>query len=151
MGRKIVITITLFSIYFPFILMSNFFSIMINFCISRPKQVKDVAHQEEVIRVLTNTLETGSVIHRFLTSFSSSLLKTLIDSLRSSVTVSSHALLRSSRHRENHYCPRYRPSTFRVSLSFPYFEILFITISSFFYYSMTLNYWFINDFASRLT
>ncbi|KAI8551419.1 hypothetical protein RHMOL_Rhmol06G0184300 [Rhododendron molle] len=26
----------------------------------RPKQVKDVAHQDEVVRVLTNTLETGS-------------------------------------------------------------------------------------------
>lgn len=29
----------------------------------RPKQVKDVAHQEEVVRVLTNTLETGSCPH----------------------------------------------------------------------------------------
>lgn len=28
---------------------------------SRPKQVKDVAHQDEVVRVLTNTLETASV------------------------------------------------------------------------------------------
>ncbi|RDX80097.1 Replication factor C subunit 4, partial [Mucuna pruriens] len=30
---------------------------------SRPKQVKDVAHQDEVVRVLTNTLETGSCPH----------------------------------------------------------------------------------------
>ncbi|KAL1344459.1 hypothetical protein HN51_018371 [Arachis hypogaea] len=29
----------------------------------RPKQVKDVAHQDEVVRVLTNTLETGSCPH----------------------------------------------------------------------------------------
>lgn len=29
---------------------------------SRPKQVKDVAHQDEVVRVLTNTLETASVL-----------------------------------------------------------------------------------------
>ncbi|KAK8958598.1 hypothetical protein KSP40_PGU003561 [Platanthera guangdongensis] len=29
----------------------------------RPKQVKDVAHQEEVIRVLTNTLETANCPH----------------------------------------------------------------------------------------
>lgn len=29
--------------------------------ISRPRKVKDVAHQEEVIRTLTNTLETGNV------------------------------------------------------------------------------------------
>ncbi|XP_027901770.1 replication factor C subunit 2 [Vigna unguiculata] len=29
----------------------------------RPRQVKDVAYQEEVIRVLTNTLETGSCPH----------------------------------------------------------------------------------------
>ncbi|KAK2451758.1 Subunit of heteropentameric Replication factor C (RF-C) [Trifolium repens] len=29
----------------------------------RPRQVKDVAHQEEVVRVLTNTLETGSCPH----------------------------------------------------------------------------------------
>lgn len=28
---------------------------------SRPRQVKDVAHQEEVVRVLTNTLETANV------------------------------------------------------------------------------------------
>lgn len=28
---------------------------------SRPKQVKDVAHQDEVVRVLTNTLETANV------------------------------------------------------------------------------------------
>ena len=28
---------------------------------SRPRQVKDVAHQEEVVRTLTNTLETGNV------------------------------------------------------------------------------------------
>lgn len=32
------------------------------FDFSRPKQVKDVAHQEEVVRVLTNTLETANVI-----------------------------------------------------------------------------------------
>lgn len=30
--------------------------------ISRPKQVKDVAHQDEVVKVLTNTLETTNVI-----------------------------------------------------------------------------------------
>ncbi|KAF5444734.1 hypothetical protein F2P56_033842 [Juglans regia] len=29
----------------------------------RPKQVKDVAHQEEVVRVLTNTLETSNCPH----------------------------------------------------------------------------------------
>ncbi|XP_028787792.1 replication factor C subunit 2 [Neltuma alba] len=29
----------------------------------RPRQVKDVAHQDEVVRVLTNTLETGSCPH----------------------------------------------------------------------------------------
>ncbi|KAK7353215.1 hypothetical protein VNO80_18656 [Phaseolus coccineus] len=29
----------------------------------RPRKVKDVAHQEEVVRVLTNTLETGSCPH----------------------------------------------------------------------------------------
>lgn len=29
---------------------------------SRPKQVKDVAHQDEVVRVLTNTLETTNVL-----------------------------------------------------------------------------------------
>ncbi|KDP32826.1 hypothetical protein JCGZ_12118 [Jatropha curcas] len=29
----------------------------------RPKQVKDVAHQEEVVRVLTNTIETGDCPH----------------------------------------------------------------------------------------
>jgi hypothetical protein len=29
--------------------------------LSRPKQVKDVAHQDEVVRVLTNTLETTNV------------------------------------------------------------------------------------------
>nr|KYP69951.1 Replication factor C subunit 4 [Cajanus cajan] len=28
----------------------------------RPKQVKDVAHQDEVVRVLTNTLETGNLV-----------------------------------------------------------------------------------------
>ena len=31
---------------------------------SRPRQVKDVAHQEEVIRVLTNTLQTADVSKR---------------------------------------------------------------------------------------
>ncbi|KAE8674551.1 Replication factor C subunit 4 [Hibiscus syriacus] len=30
---------------------------------SRPKQVKDVAHQDEVVRVLTNTLETANCPH----------------------------------------------------------------------------------------
>ncbi|KAK4352645.1 hypothetical protein RND71_028163 [Anisodus tanguticus] len=30
---------------------------------SRPKQVKDVAHQDEVVRVLTNTLETSNCPH----------------------------------------------------------------------------------------
>uniref|UniRef100_A0A0D6R900 AAA+ ATPase domain-containing protein n=1 Tax=Araucaria cunninghamii TaxID=56994 RepID=A0A0D6R900_ARACU len=29
----------------------------------RPKQIKDVAHQEEVVRALANTLETGSLPH----------------------------------------------------------------------------------------
>ncbi|KAM3219651.1 hypothetical protein P3L10_024182 [Capsicum annuum] len=29
----------------------------------RPKQVKDVAHQDEVVRVLTNTLETSNCPH----------------------------------------------------------------------------------------
>ncbi|CDP10966.1 unnamed protein product [Coffea canephora] len=29
----------------------------------RPKQVKDVAHQDEVVRVLTNTLETANCPH----------------------------------------------------------------------------------------
>ncbi|KAJ6811159.1 replication factor C subunit 2 [Iris pallida] len=29
----------------------------------RPRQVKDVAHQEEVVRVLTNTLETANCPH----------------------------------------------------------------------------------------
>lgn len=29
----------------------------------RPKQVKDVAHQEEVVRALTNTLDTGNLPH----------------------------------------------------------------------------------------
>jgi len=29
----------------------------------RPRQVKDVAHQEEVVRTLTNTLETGNLPH----------------------------------------------------------------------------------------
>ena len=31
---------------------------------SRPKQVKDAAHQEEVVCVLTNTLETANVSER---------------------------------------------------------------------------------------
>ena len=35
-------------------------------CGSRPRQVKDVAHQEEVVRTLTNTLETGNVSIFFL-------------------------------------------------------------------------------------
>ncbi|KAH0651864.1 hypothetical protein KY289_031025 [Solanum tuberosum] len=29
----------------------------------RPKQVKDVAHQDEVVRVITNTLETSNCPH----------------------------------------------------------------------------------------
>jgi hypothetical protein len=31
---------------------------------SRPRQVKDVAHQDEVIRVLTNTLQAADVSKR---------------------------------------------------------------------------------------
>ncbi|KAL0651780.1 hypothetical protein Bca4012_094471 [Brassica carinata] len=34
-----------------------------NSTIFRPRQVKDVAHQEEVVRVLTNTLETANCPH----------------------------------------------------------------------------------------
>lgn len=46
----------------PFILVSRFiFTVFVYIC-SRPKQVKDVAHQDEVVRVLTNTLETTNVL-----------------------------------------------------------------------------------------
>ena len=37
----------------------------IDIVISRPKQVKDVAQQDEVVRVLTNTLETTNVMDSF--------------------------------------------------------------------------------------
>lgn len=41
---------------------SDLLTLCFRFGFSRPKQVKDVAHQEEVVRVLTNTLETANVI-----------------------------------------------------------------------------------------
>ena len=43
---------------------SGFFSFFSIWFSSRPKKVKDVAHQEEVVRVLTNTLETANVIRQ---------------------------------------------------------------------------------------
>lgn len=52
--------------FFPQSLCSVWLHFIPSLDLSRPKQVKDVAHQDEVVRVLTNTLETGSVNYLFL-------------------------------------------------------------------------------------
>lgn len=73
MGRKIVLSFSLslsiacnsFVILVDFILIVIVIHIwskhFLTIILSRPKQVKDVAHQDEVVRVLTNTLETTNV------------------------------------------------------------------------------------------
>jgi len=79
--------------------------------------VKDVAYQEEVVRVLTNTLETGSVstLSKYLL-LSFLLLIFLTESSESCIAVPPHALLWSSRHWKNNYCPCNCPPAFWVSL-----------------------------------
>lgn len=80
MGREIVPFSHSLPFFFPHTfwakLVSDLFYLQVDLwvplCISRPKQVKDVAHQDEVVRVLINTLETGSVIPSSSSSSSSS-------------------------------------------------------------------------------
>lgn len=98
---------------------------------SRPKQVKDVAHQDEVVRVLTNTLETANVFfHRFLSVIFFIQLQFLLTVVRVYRfifylytflhfyivnAVPSYAILWTSWHRKNHHGARHFSSAFRVS------------------------------------
>ena len=54
---------------------------MIIVIFSRPRQVKDVAHQDEVVRVLTNTLETANVISFSLSHLFRVLYKSFVELL----------------------------------------------------------------------
>ena len=61
---------TIFLVCLHFIYYWSFFFfnlcfVCVDIVISRPKQVRDVAHQDEVVRVLTNTLETTNVMDSF--------------------------------------------------------------------------------------
>lgn len=109
---------------------------------SRPKQVKDVAHQDEVVRVLTNTLETTNV-----TYYSSLPLLSLLNlsfflkphflinlvpifpqicviylftyfPIMYLHVVPSHALLWTARHRQDHHRTRHCPPALRVVIHF---------------------------------
>ena len=66
MGGKIVRSFSYACILFIIeVFFFNLCFVGIDIVISRPKQVKDVAHQDEVVRVLTNTLETTNVMDSF--------------------------------------------------------------------------------------
>lgn len=98
---------------------------------SRPKQVKDVAHQDEVVRVLTNTLETANVCIFFSNScwfklliFQTRVYDNCLDfylfmyfwlSAHCYIcTVPAHAVLWPSWHWQNNNCSCHCSSAFRV-------------------------------------
>jgi len=99
---------------------------------SRPKQIKDVAHQDEVVRVLTNTLETANVSEMQILTiyypfnftvyicvfFSVETLALPLCFFFPLFAVPTHAFLWPTWYRKNHHCPGHRTPALRVSANF---------------------------------